>query len=333
MVRALVTGASGFIGRHLVRTLIARRMSVVVLTRRPLDSAVDSAAPAPDCMIGDIRDRDTLGRAMRDVDWVFHLAAATAPRTMAESREVNVEGTGAVATAAAAQPRPPVLVFVSSLAAVGPSETILRESAACRPVSYYGRGKREAEELLDTFAERLQVTVVRPPCVFGRGDRNLLRLSQLVRRGWELHADPQWRYSFLHVDDLMEGLIAAATSGQRLRPAPNEDRVGVYFLADPQPLTFPELSAQIAACLGVSRLHHLRVPRAVAWLSAILGEGTHVVTRRKVYFNCDKLREAYSGSWVCDPTRAQMELGFAPACCLADRLAQTHQGFAADGWL
>jgi nucleoside-diphosphate-sugar epimerase len=333
MIRALVTGAGGFIGQHLVRALIERRLSVVVLSRRRFVSDTCATATKPECIVGDIRDRDTLGRAMRDVDWVFHLAAATAPRTLAESRAVNVEGTRMVATVAASQPRPPVLVYVSSLAAVGPSETMLRESAACRPVSYYGRGKCEAEQVLETFAERLTTTVIRPPCVFGRGDRNLLRLSQLVRRGWELHAAPDWRYSFLHVDDLIGGLIAAAAQGQRLQRTPNADRVGVYFLADTQPLTFPELAERIAACLGVSRLHHVRVPRAVAWLSAVLSETTQNVTGHKTYFNRDKLREAYGGSWVCDPARAQRELTFAPACCLTERLAQTHREFAADGWV
>jgi nucleoside-diphosphate-sugar epimerase len=270
---------------------------------------------------------------MRGADWVFHLAAATAPRTMAESRAVNVEGTRTLATVAAGQAHPPVLVYVSSLAAAGPSSTMLSEISPCRPVSYYGRAKREAEQVLAGFAERLSVTIVRPPCVFGRGDRNLLRLFKLISRGWELHARPSYQYSFLHVDDLAAGLIAAATMGQRLPWPATDTRAGVYFLADPQPVTFPELSMMIAKCLNVPRVRHVRVPHTMAWTAAMLGEVMQAITHRKVYVNRDKVREAYAGSWICDPARATRDWGFAPACSLAERLAQTHQDYKADGWL
>ena len=241
MTRALVTGAGGFVGRQLVRSLIDRQTQVVCFHDRA-PARRDSPGTSVECVIGDIRDMQAVDRAMRDVDWVFHLAAATAPRTLSESRAINVEGTRTVATVAAGQSRPPVLVHVSSLAAVGPGTTMQAESSPCRPVSYYGRAKREAEQVLGSFADRLNVTIIRPPCVFGRGDRNLLRLYQLIRRGWELHSHPDYQYSFLHVDDLVDGLIGAASHARRLQPAPNDERVGVYFLADPQPVTFPELS-------------------------------------------------------------------------------------------
>jgi nucleoside-diphosphate-sugar epimerase len=252
---------------------------------------------------------------------------------MAEARAINVEGTHTLATVAAAQTRPPVFVYVSSLAAAGPSSTMLSETAPCHPVSYYGRGKREAEQALEGFADRLRVTIVRPPCVFGRGDRNLLRLYRLVRHGWELHSHPRYQYSFLHVDDLAHGLIAAATHGQRLLPPPNDTRAGVYFLADPQPVTFPALSMLIAQCLNVPRVRHVRVPHAAAAIPALFGELMQAILRRRVYLNRDKVREAYAGSWSCDPARAMRDWGFAPACSFAERLAQTHQSFQADGWL
>ena len=332
MARALVTGARGFIGQRLVRALIDRETRVVCLDRTPATRDALSGLDV-ERVTSDIRDGATISRAMRGVEWVFHLAAATAPRTLAESRAVNVEGTRTMATVAAGQSRPPVFVYVSSLAAAGPSHTMVCESSPCQPVSCYGRAKREAEQVLESFADRLSVTIVRPPCVFGRGDRNLLRLYKLIRRGWELHAHPGYQYSFLHVDDLVAGLIAAATIGRRLQPPPNEEHAGVYFLADPQPVTFPELSAMIARCLDCPRVRHVRVPHTVAWVAAALGEVMQVVTRRQVYVNRDKVREAYAGSWMCDPARAGREWGFAPADSLAERLTQTRRSFEADGWL
>lgn len=332
MARALVTGAGGFIGQRLARALIDRQTQVVYFDRiSPVGDTLGGSGV--ECAIGDVRDVDAVDRAMRDVDWVFHLAAATAPRTMAESRAINVEGTRATVTVAARQPRPPVFVYVSSLAAAGPSDTMLSETAPCRPVSYYGRAKREAEQVLATFADRLSITVVRPACVFGRGDRNLLRLYKLIRRGWEFHSHPGYQYSFLHVDDLVDGFLAAASTGRRLQPATNSEQTGVYFLADPQPVTFPELSAIIAQCLAVPRVRHIRVPQPLAWFTAAVGELIQVTTRRKVYVNRDKVREAYAGSWMCDPARACRDWGWAPAHSLAERLAQTHASFREDGWI
>ena len=192
----------------------------------------------------------------------------------------------ALAQAAAEQTRPPVFVYVSSLAAAGPSDTPLVEASPCHPLSRYGRAKWEAEQVLASFADRLPVTIVRPPCVFGRGDRNLLQLCRLVRRGWEFHTHSRYRYSFLHVDDLVEGLITASQVGSRLQPTPDEDRTGVgSSLADPTPVTFPELSELIARCLRRDRVRHVQVPYAMAWLAAALGETSQLITRRKVYLN------------------------------------------------
>ena len=332
MVRALVTGARGFVGQALVRALIGQQTQVVCLDRTPAKPDALSGLDV-ERVTSDIRDGATIDRAMRGADWVFHLAAATAPRTMAESRAINVEGTRTLAAVAAGQAHAPVFVHVSSLAAAGPSSTMSSETSPCRPVSHYGRAKRESEQVLEGFAERLSVTIIRPPCVFGQGDRNLLRLYKLVRRGWELHSHPSYQYSFLHVDDLVQGLIDAAMMGQRLLPPPNDTHAGLYFLADPQPVTFPELSMMIAQCLGVPRVRHVHVPRTTAWLTAVLGEVTQAITHRKIYVNRDKVREAYAGSWICDPARATRDWGFTPACSLAERLAQTHRSFQADGWL
>ncbi|MHB8974144.1 MAG: NAD-dependent epimerase/dehydratase family protein [Pirellulaceae bacterium] len=331
-MRTLVTGARGFVGSQLVRTLVDREAQVVCLDRTPATHDAVSGLGITR-VTGDLRDAAAISRAMHDVETVFHLAAATAPRTLRESRAVNVEGTRTLARSAAEQTRPPVFVYVSSLAAAGSSATMLDESSPCHPVSCYGRAKWEAEQMLTRFADRLPVTIVRPPCVFGRGDRNLLQLCRMVRRGWEFHTNPSYRYSFLHVDDLVEGLIAASRVGSRLPPIANAERTGTYFLADPTPVTFPELSELIARCLRRDGVRHVRVPYAMAWMVAALGETAQFITRRKLYLNRDKVREAYAGSWMCDPARAMREWGFAPAVSLAERLAETHRSFEADGWL
>ena len=184
--QALVTGARGFIGRRLVQELLAHSWQVVCFDRPPARPDALDGLPVTR-QFGDIRDPTALARAVDQVSVIFHLAANTAPGTGSHGAAVNVEGTRTVGDAAAAKVCPPILVYVSSLAAAGPTYAPVAESDPCHPVSTYGRTKRDAEDVLAQFAARLPITIVRPPCVFGRGDRNLLELVRWVQRGWDFH--------------------------------------------------------------------------------------------------------------------------------------------------
>lgn len=330
--RALVTGARGFIGRRLVQELLGRSWEVVCFDHAPSRNDALTGLPVTR-VVGDICNREAMRDAVERVSVIFHLAASTAPRTEAEAVAVNVEGTRCVAEAANAADDQPVLVYVSSLAAAGPGSTPAVESAACHPVSIYGRTKLAAEQVLKDYAPRLPITIVRPPCVFGRGDRNFWEMVQWVQRGWNFHSGRQHQYSFLHVDDLVAGLLLACEKGRRLGMAPDELNSGVYYLSDPIPVTFPELAESLAHELGVERVRHIRAPRSVAWLSAVSGEWLQRITGKRVYLNRDKVREAYAGSWVCDARRAESELAFAPAMSLAERIEQTLRDYRSDGWL
>ncbi len=332
MARVLVTGARGFIGHRLVQTLVAQDFTVVCLDRTPPQHDALEGLPVRR-VTGDIRSPEMWHDALRGVECVYHLAAATSPRSLAASRDINVEGTRKLVQQASRQPAPPVLVYVSSLAAAGPHPEAVTETSACHPVSAYGRAKLEAEAVLNEFAAQLAITVVRPPCVFGPGDRNLLSLYKTVQRGWNFYTHGDYRYSFLHVDDLVAGLMAAGQRGSRLRGACDLQRQGLYYLSDPQAVTFPELATLIGTSLGRDRVRHVLVPRPIGWTAAAVGEIVRWVTGRRVYFNVDKAREAYGGSWMCDATRARQQLDFAPAASLAERLEETRISFRSAGWL
>jgi nucleoside-diphosphate-sugar epimerase len=200
-------------------------------------------------------------------------------------------------------------------------------------VSLYGRTKLEAEEALAQAADNLPITIVRPPCVFGPGDRNLLGLYRSVQRGWDFYSDAAFQYSFLYVDDLVQLMIAAVELGRRLIEPADPQRRGVYYGADPQAVTFPQLAEMVGAAIGRQRIRHVRIAPPLGWSLALCGELTQRILRRRVFLNRDKAREAYGGSWVCDSSRAKMELGFAPGASLAQRLEETAQDYLSAGWL
>jgi nucleoside-diphosphate-sugar epimerase len=339
MARYLVTGATGFIGSHLVDELVARGHDVTCLAR-PSPRADRLRERELRVVEGDLRDPDPVGRAVEGCDGVFHLAGAIKALSPEAMREVNVDGTRTLVAACAGRSSPPVLVLVSSLAAAGPSEPGLprREEDPCSPVSVYGRTKRGAEVAAASVADRLPTTLVRPPIVFGPRDEGLVPLFQALHRA-RVHVMPGFRrrwYSLVHVADLVEALLLVAESGSRLDPSELDSpgyEQGCYFVADDQPVTYGQLGRQIVQALGGRFALNLPVPEWVVLVSARVNDA--LSRRRGVppIFNRDKAREATAGSWTCSAAKIRHDLGFETGTSLADGLRDTARWYREHGWL
>ncbi|MEM6980443.1 MAG: NAD-dependent epimerase/dehydratase family protein [Planctomycetota bacterium] len=345
-MRTLVTGAAGFIGRRLVKQCLSlgdevtavshfRSSSPETLGKWLHDQLPEKSDWPLRLVAADIRDAAAMKDAMTSIDRVFHLAAAVATGRPSDSQSINVDGTDILATAAARSSRP-TLVFVSSLAAAGPREIAIDETAPCHPISQYGRTKYEAERSLKKWSAELPITIARPPCVFGPGDRNLLALYQTVARGWNVVLSKTFAYSYISVDDLVTGLIAAANDGDRINQqvfTDGSDNAGVYYLTDPQPLTFPQLADMIGSSIGREHVRHVKIPNVMGFALGKFGDLALTMTGRKVFLNSDKIREGVGGSWICRGDRAKRELNFAPARSLRVRIDETTAHYRDVGWI
>ncbi len=330
----LVTGASGFIGGHLVGRLIASGSRVSCLARAASD--VDDLRLAGVTIVhGDITDRAAIARALAESNarHVFHLAGRVRALDRDDFIRVNAGGVEAVAGACVDRPDPPVLVLVSSLAAAGPAGTRpVIESDMPAPVSNYGRSKLAGEQLAMQYAARMPITVVRPAVVFGAGDRGMLQVFRpIARQG--LHAvggDGKGRLSLVAVTDLVECLILAAEKGERL--VPGVAGHGIYYVGA-EDLATAELGHAIALALGKPQPRVLHLPAWSMQVAGVAGEIAARIRGRAGWVGRDKVREILAGSWTCSAAKARQQLGWTPAVPLALRLRETAQWYRDAHWL
>lgn len=324
----LVTGASGFIGTNLVRRLVdgGHRVTCLVRAQSKLDELKRMGVRL---LSADLGDTTTLGEAVKSKDWVFHLAGIVNFASRSELMQVNAGGTRNLLSACDSLSKPPAIVHVSSLAAVGPSPRKVphQESVVPRPVSNYGLSKFESERIARTFANRLPISIIRPPIVFGPTDPNSLQLFQMVER-WNLHVMvgyvPQ-RFSVIHVQDLIEVAVAVAERGQRLSSATEEQ--GIYFAAADEIPTFGELGKMISSALGKRWVFRLPVPRFMIAATGGLNSAINRVFGSKLFLTYDKAREAMAGSWACSNEKLKREIGWRPAVGFQQRLEQIAEQF------
>lgn len=334
MTHALVTGASGFIGQHVVKLLREQGQEVSCLVRAD-SNRCDLEAFHPNYCIGDVTDLDSLRRAMIGIDVVYHLAGLTKSFRSSDYFRINATGTRNVAQACSECDKPPILLITSSLAAAGPANTDRprREEDALTPVSIYGKSKLAGEEAATEFADRVPITILRPPIVFGQGDVSMFNVFQVISQ-FGLHLTPGFRdhlYSSIHAADLASAMTIAAEHGSRIEP--RREVSGVYFAADPQTVTYAELGRMIGRCLGRPNAWVVRPPKAAIWAMSVANEITSRVRRQPHILNLDKAREATAGSWACSTDLLSKETGFSCAYPLEDRINQTVDWYVSQGWL
>ena len=314
-MKVLVTGATGLVGGHVVDRLLERGDTVTALVRSPTRAA-PLAARGVRLVAGDLADRPAMEAAVRGQEVVYHIAAKLGGSTEAELMEPNCEGTRRVAAACAAAASPPRLVFISSMAAGGPSRHGAPKIAAGddHPVTMYGRSKLAAERLLPSLP--IPWTVLRPPTVYGPRDRdNFLSLFKAARLGIApMFGDGSMEISLIHVGDLADAIIMAGSA---------PDVVGnVFYVNHPDIVTAANLVGAIAREMHRNVIR-LTIPQwGVRAALTVTGAWADLFGRPSI-LHPDKVHEFFQEAWTADPAPFMAATGWRPRFNLADGLADT----------
>jgi nucleoside-diphosphate-sugar epimerase len=313
MKRVAVTGATGFVGTHLIRRLSAAGHQVRILARRMPITALTPDRPL-EVVLGDLDDQTALHRLVGGVDAVIHVAGIIKARHIAEFHKVNVEGTRHVAAALAEAAPDLRVIHVSSLAAREPG------------LSPYCASKRGGEDAIKTLPNPARLTILRPPAVYGPGDAEIFPMFKAASLGFCTYpAAPQSRVSLIHAADLAAAIVAAMEA-PALEP--------VYELDDGRPggYRWAEIGAGLSAALA-RPVRMIRVPRPI--LTAIAGgvELHRRVAGSLTALSFAKVPELYHPDWAAQGPRLEDGCGWKPAFDLTKGFADTLAWYRAIGWL
>lgn len=321
---ALITGATGFVGSHLVERLSSSGWQLRALVRPGSDTALLERLGV-ERTVGELADPDAIARGAAGVDTVFHLAALTAAPGEAAYLRTNAEGTSAVAEGLRrASPRPRRLVYLSSYAACGPTLGGRPRGAGetPQPLTGYGRSKLEGERRIRALeAEGIETTVVRAPAVYGPRDRALLTYFRMVERRVAPTPAGERRLHLVFAPDLARALEGAAGAPP-----------GTYAVAEPVAHTMDGLVDSISRALGKRPLR-LALPAALVRAAAAAVEGIGRVAGFTPAFNREKAEEMLAEGWVCDLAGSEALLPPGEATPLDEGVRRTAQWYRTNGWL
>jgi nucleoside-diphosphate-sugar epimerase len=327
-MKVLLTGASGFVGSHILDSLRVRGVATAIILRPDSNRRlIESHLSHVTVRTGSLNDPESLGTAMQDVTHVIHCAGCTKALRVSEFYEVNQIGTRHVVEAVNRQSeRIQRLVHISSLAAGGPAS---QARPACEddpphPVSEYGRSKLAGEEEVRS-ACKPDYVILRPPAAYGPCDTGFLPLFKAVKK----HVLPRFgggrqQLSLVFAKDLAEAAVTCLT-----HPAAAGK---TFYTASPEVLTALALADEIAHQMGTWTLP-LPLPTAALWPLCCFQEAVSRLTGKPNLLSRQKYAELRAPGWVCDPSRLRRELGFVCATTLKNGITETLAWYQQQGRL
>jgi UDP-glucose 4-epimerase len=315
-MKVLVTGGTGFVGKHLVRLLINRGALVRMLVRKT-STIEEFKKMGVEFVYGDITDKSSLHRIVEDIDIVYHLAAQMGNWRISDRRfyAVNVEGTMNVLEASLSS-NIRQFVFCSTPGVQGKGHRQAPETLQYKPPYAYEATKCQAEKLALRFYEKhgVPVTVIRPDFVYGPGDMRRLPLYRAIKKKrFCVIGDGRSVLHPTYIEDVIQGFYLVAGNPLSFGE--------IYNIAGPRLVTVKDYVHTIAKNLGVSP-PRLRIAKPIALIAAYILEGMSHFTGKEPYVSRSKI-EFLTRDHGCDISKAKNQVGYEPVVNLQVGIQQT----------
>ncbi len=326
-MKVLLTGASGFVGSHIVDVLQARGIPTAVLMRPSSSTSfLTRHLPQLEVRPGAITDPASLTSALEGITDVIHCAGCTKAVRIREFYEINHLGSRNVVEAVNARGgQIRRLVHVSSLAAAGPGTPAhpAREDEPPHPVSEYGKSKLAGEMEVREKCRR-EFVVVRPPAVYGPRDQGFLSMFQAVKSHLRPLPSATQALSLVYVQDLAEAIVTCLT------------HAGVagktYFAASREVTTGRVMAREIVRQMGVWTLP-VPLPAALLWPVCAAQQVASRITGKASLLSLQKFAELRAPGWVCDASQLERDTGFVCSTPLEQGIARTLEWYRAERWI
>ncbi|MDR0617603.1 MAG: SDR family NAD(P)-dependent oxidoreductase [Endomicrobium sp.] len=306
MLKVLVTGATGFVGSHIVETLLEEKYKVVCLVRQTSNLKWIKYLPL-EYLCGSLDDEKFLTTLVKDFDVIVHCAGVVRAKSKKEYFNVNVETTKKLCSAVLKNNLTlKKFIFISSQAAQGPSNLNSLRTVTDKenPVSDYGRSKLAAEiEIKHTLNNKIPYTIFRPAAAYGPRDKDIFIFFNLVNKHLRPVTVKKRLLQLVYVKDIATAVAKAIKS----RQANNN----TYYLADPTQYTWSDIGEVISNSVGVKAIPII-VPDFIFYLVGFVSKFLSSLTKKPLVLNEQKIDEMLCDNWSCDtnPVENDLNLSF-----------------------
>lgn len=325
---SVVTGGNGFVGSHLVDLLIKEGHKIKCIVRESSNLRWLDGKDVEIVKCG-LFDKEGLKDTLKDADYLFHVAGVVKAKNEEGYFKGNVETTrNLLNSLLEVNPDIKRVVIVSSQTAGGPSVGIdqsKKESDPSEPITTYGRSKKAQEELAKEYMDKLPISIVRAPAIYGERDTEIYLVFKTYKAGlFTLIGFNDKRLSLIHVADLVKGLYLCTQTDKAIGQT--------YNISSEKFYTWPEIGEEIKKSFGRKALT-LRLPHFLVYSVAAVAQFFATFSSKAATFNLEKARDFVQTYWTLDVNKAKEELGYTQSVSMADGIKRTIDWYKENKWL
>ena len=324
---AVVTGANGFVGSHLVDYLLTKNFEVRCIVRKSsnLQWLKGKELKIYDC---GLFDKNKLREAFNGVNYIFHVAGVVKAKDEAGYFKGNVEATKVLLEVAAEmKDQLKKFIVVSSQTVSGPAQKgkPVTEEMEPNPLTTYARSKLKQEQLALSYKDIFPVTICRAPAIYGERDTEIFIYFQVFNRGLTtMIGFDKKELSLLHVADLAEGLYLAAIS--------DKSNGQIYFISSEKFYNWNEVADITSRVLG-KKAFRIRIPHFIVFIIAAFAQFFAMFSSKPATLNIEKAKDLVQKFWICDTSKVMKELGYSQKVSIEEGIKRTCDWYKQMKWI